>query len=628
MVSTTATWLRGFVGVMMVLGLIGWASTAAAAPSADVVGNMYTSPRFGYTIEWTDIWFVAQEESTAEYDWLTLTDGVTDANLVGAVEAGGNAVIELAGFSASFRTDPVITNFVPMPDTEELVTPERAFRTYTYTLTTEDFSAQFALYIEAQTIEPGSSVLIFFTYTLLDYWETEWPLIQELASTIFVPIEDDPIVIEGEPAPAFVSSQWRIAVAIASLNDSFDDFGLEPKDGREWLVVIADVTNWSNTDGIFSGREFTLQPGLDGKIVKAAPGSSKSMAKSLGLEPLTDDELTVGIPAGETTRVVLVYTVPARSRELMLVRNKATLPLADALATELAPNDLPAPALPPDLTEGEFDSASDGRTVRVQFDGGAFGSQKLRLLGVRPPTKGSCYDSEAKKLLDDLVGQRVMVEEDDAVTGGSTDVRYLWIENADGTRSLINERLISAGLATVDKIPSDARFGAWLRGSQRVAEAEPTGLWLECRDESESATEEPAATKTATPKPTSTKSPTTEATNKVTATKEPTIAAPAEDVETGDVEAASTHDLTMADIFYRDIELVVPANSEITINLTNVGVAKHSFNIDALGVHSEEYGFGQKGTVTFETDGPGTYVFYCDSPGHKQAGMTGTLIVV
>lgn len=84
----------------------------------------------------------------------------------------------------------------------------------------------------------------------------------------------------------------------------------------------------------------------------------------------------------------------------------------------------------------------------------------------------------------------------------------------------------------------------------------------------------------------------------------------------------------MRDISYNTVELVVPANTEITINLVNIGVAVHTFNIDELDVHSGNYSFGQKGTVTFQTEEPGTYVFYCSNPGHKQAGMTGTLTVV
>jgi len=73
--------------------------------------------------------------------------------------------------------------------------------------------------------------------------------------------------------------------------------------------------------------------------------------------------------------------------------------------------------------------------------------------------------------------------------------------------------------------------------------------------------------------------------------------------------------------------LTVQANTEITINLTNNGLAPHTFDIDALGVDSGEIPPGGTGTVTFNSGAPGTYEFYCKVPGHKEAGMVGTLIV-
>ena len=94
----------------------------------------------------------------------------------------------------------------------------------------------------------------------------------------------------------------------------------------------------------------------------------------------------------------------------------------------------------------------------------------------------------------------------------------------------------------------------------------------------------------------------------------------------GSGAAASTVAVHMVDIAYDQKSLTVPANTPITINLDNAGVGPHNFNIDALNVHSGDYQPGQKGTVTF-TALPGTYTYYCSQPGHKEAGMVGTLIV-
>ena len=94
-----------------------------------------------------------------------------------------------------------------------------------------------------------------------------------------------------------------------------------------------------------------------------------------------------------------------------------------------------------------------------------------------------------------------------------------------------------------------------------------------------------------------------------------------------DAAGATTVDVEMKDIAFAEKELTVPANSEITINLTNTGAASHNFTIDALTVASGDYVAGQTGTVTFKTGAPGEYEYYCSIPGHKEAGMVGKLIV-
>ena len=105
-------------------------------------------------------------------------------------------------------------------------------------------------------------------------------------------------------------------------------------------------------------------------------------------------------------------------------------------------------------------------------------------------------------------------------------------------------------------------------------------------------------------------------------------------VESGDAAVppsgaagATTVNVEMKDIAFAEKELTVPANSEITINLTNTGASSHNFNIDDLTVVSGDYQAGQTGTVTFTTGAPGEYEYYCNIPGHKEVGMVGKLIV-
>jgi uncharacterized cupredoxin-like copper-binding protein len=76
--------------------------------------------------------------------------------------------------------------------------------------------------------------------------------------------------------------------------------------------------------------------------------------------------------------------------------------------------------------------------------------------------------------------------------------------------------------------------------------------------------------------------------------------------------------------------LTVQSNSPVSVTLDNSGAALvHDFTIDQIG--------GQKVTVKAQPNGratiqftpavAGTYQFYCAEPGHKEAGMVGSLIV-
>ena len=66
---------------------------------------------------------------------------------------------------------------------------------------------------------------------------------------------------------------------------------------------------------------------------------------------------------------------------------------------------------------------------------------------------------------------------------------------------------------------------------------------------------------------------------------------------------------------------------EVTINLTNAAQIPHNVAVEGNGVDevSETVTAGDTSlTLTLE---PGEYTFYCAVPGHREAGMEGTLVV-
>jgi heme/copper-type cytochrome/quinol oxidase subunit 2 len=73
-------------------------------------------------------------------------------------------------------------------------------------------------------------------------------------------------------------------------------------------------------------------------------------------------------------------------------------------------------------------------------------------------------------------------------------------------------------------------------------------------------------------------------------------------------------------------ELSIPAGTEIQLALSNNDILPHSFDVDELNLHLDMPAKESAETlVTFSQSG--TYTFYCAIPGHRAAGMVGTLIV-
>ena len=91
-------------------------------------------------------------------------------------------------------------------------------------------------------------------------------------------------------------------------------------------------------------------------------------------------------------------------------------------------------------------------------------------------------------------------------------------------------------------------------------------------------------------------------------------------------DASGGTDVVAGDLFYEPTELRAGAG-EVSITIDNEGSAVHNVVIEEAGdttVVEAEGGASDTGTIELEA---GSYTFYCDIPGHRAAGMEGTLIV-
>ncbi len=120
----------------------------------------------------------------------------------------------------------------------------------------------------------------------------------------------------------------------------------------------------------------------------------------------------------------------------------------------------------------------------------------------------------------------------------------------------------------------------------------------------------------------------------------------------GDGGEAKTTDLLVVatDIDYDTPRLEAATNQPVRLTLVNDGALEHDFSVRKIGVrdvHAPEGEHddhmmsepaheldlhvaaapGGSALLEFTPTEPGEYEFYCTVPGHKEAGMVGTLVI-
>jgi plastocyanin len=84
--------------------------------------------------------------------------------------------------------------------------------------------------------------------------------------------------------------------------------------------------------------------------------------------------------------------------------------------------------------------------------------------------------------------------------------------------------------------------------------------------------------------------------------------------------------VTANEFKYNPTTVVVYTGQKVTITLKNIGVVQHTLVIPQLGIRLVANP-GISATDSFTAGAIGTYSFYCEIPGHKEAGMTGQVLI-
>lgn len=265
----------------------------------------------------------------------------------------------------------------------------------------------------------------------------------------------------------FAGGRWRVAVATARIGAEFPEFELPEVDQKLWIVVIADVTNWSRGDARLDPRDFTIRIPGDPDHRGFARRSTEGTAAVLGLQPEVVAD-RVEIDAGETERLALVFQVTSDTANHALMIDGQALPLIPAYSG--APFDeLPDVIEPPSTQLQLLTDVASGSTIEIESGDDV---TELALGFVDAPNAGECYSLQSTARLDRMSTERILVETD-------RDVAFVWAELEDGTRRLLNHEQISGGYAALDR-NAGGRFHVWLADSEQLAKNQSAGLWSDC----------------------------------------------------------------------------------------------------------------------------------------------------
>jgi nitrite reductase (NO-forming) len=112
----------------------------------------------------------------------------------------------------------------------------------------------------------------------------------------------------------------------------------------------------------------------------------------------------------------------------------------------------------------------------------------------------------------------------------------------------------------------------------------------------------------------------------ITAFAIPMLSAPATP-KPGPGSAPATMSITASEFKFNPSSMQVVVGQRVTLTLQNTGVVEHDVTIANTGF-SLLARAGQTASGEFTLDKPGIFDFICSIPGHKDAGMKGTLIVI
>jgi outer membrane protein assembly factor BamB len=543
--------MKRFVFALAALALMLPAQVAFRASAQ--ANNSYTNATWGYYVTWDEkVWFVISKDDTTQKTDLVLSNGISYVTFA-ADDTTPAPPLCITRYENGLSSQAAVTNVkdVNGPDGKPIrsTDPDRSFVAKSFTFTTQGQTLQVTEYIECRTLVPSKAVLIIDHVVVPgDKYPSEAPLVETLLTGVTIPKNagqtnqtgltptpettaeatptEQPTTVPtaataqsqaartGEPGPVFVSGAWRISVVAGVRSPGLNAVGLKRKTGKDWIVLVADITNWTPKSATINLRDIQLTFSGATKPVSAAPTSTGTVAKALHVAIVNIADVQ-SFSANQTRRAVLVYSVDQSATD-PTISFGTTLPIADLFQQGVDLKNLPSVIRPPKLVQAEVDRVNDGGSLDLYLPDNDT-NLTVSLASIAAPVGKGCFANQSTDRLSQLAGSTVFLEStgDDA----SPDVRYVWAAASGGTRTLINHEMLVGGFA-IYQPSATTRFDSWLQDAERQAKDQTAGVWKNCANDLPSAT---AAAATTTPTPTAAPAtPTVAPTNTPEATVSPT----------------------------------------------------------------------------------------------------------
>lgn len=238
--------LRRALNLVVVAGLLlalGWlpATMPVAAQSAQdradeetetgVEDNTYTSPTWGYTLEWDeDVWEPSSDDELIDdadaLDRLLLESEAGLLYVEGVERYDGDIAECVEGETEFFSEGDDVEDFAPLEDEDgDPIADEeddRAFAAFTFTLTNDDGDeGELATYVECRVLVEDEAVLILTLGTSPADFEDEFEAAEEVFTTI---------ALEGEEADTDTDSEDQTVTdeELIDAVETFEDIPIPP----------------------------------------------------------------------------------------------------------------------------------------------------------------------------------------------------------------------------------------------------------------------------------------------------------------------------------------------------------------------------------------------------------------